>query len=87
MQKTEESLRRLKNLREKASQQSVPVTTTSTTERQFMTDDDKIRLQLQFDVMFYVSTIERHQLTRDEIDNLVQLVTLIGDLTKIRITN
>lgn len=87
MQKTEESLRRLKNLREKASQQSVPVTATSTTDRQFMTDDDKIRLQLQFDVMFYVSTIERHQLTRDEIDNLVQLVTLIGDLTKIRITN
>lgn len=86
VQKTEESLRRLKNLREKAIQQTVPVTT-STTERQFMTDDDKIRLQLQFDVMFYVSTIERHQLTRDEINNLVQLVTLIGDSTKIRITN
>lgn len=80
VQKTEESLRRLKNLREKSQQ------TTTTTDKQLMSDDDKIRLQLQIDIMFYVSHIEGQQLKRDEIDSLVQLVNLIGDITKMKVS-
>lgn len=79
VQKTEESLRRLKNLREK-SQQS----TSTSSEKQLMSDDDKIRLQLQIDIMFYVKHIESQQLKREEIDSLVTLVNLIGDITKIK---
>lgn len=49
-----------------------------------MSDDDKIRLQLQIDIMFYVKHIESQQLKREEIDSLVTLVNLIGDITKIK---
>lgn len=80
MQKTEESLRRLKNLREKSQQ------ATTATDKQLMSDDDKIRLQLQIDIMFYVGHIEGQQLKRDEIDSLVQLVNLIGDITKMKVS-
>lgn len=51
-----------------------------------MSDDDKIRLQLQIDIMFYVKFIENQQLKQDEIDTLVTLVNLIGDITKIKIS-
>lgn len=81
VQKTEESLRRLKNLREK-SQQSA----SSGNEKQLMTDDDKIRLQLQIDILFYVGFIEKQQLTREEVDSLVTLVNLIGDITKVKLS-
>jgi hypothetical protein len=82
VQKTEESLRRLKNLREKSQQPSA----TGASEKQLMSDDDKIRLQLQIDVMQYVSCIEKSQLKRDEVDSLTALVNLIGDLSKMKIT-
>ncbi|XP_055677257.1 conserved oligomeric Golgi complex subunit 2 [Lutzomyia longipalpis] len=79
VQKTEESLRRLKNLREKSSNANV-----SSTERSGMTDDDKIRLQLQVDVIFWVSEIEKLGLKRSQIDRLPELIRLVEDSTKIR---
>jgi conserved oligomeric Golgi complex subunit 2 len=78
VQKTEESLRRLKNLREK------PQNANASGEKQLMSDDDKIRLQLQIDIMQYVKYVEGHQLKRDEIDSLITLINLIGDITKIK---
>jgi conserved oligomeric Golgi complex subunit 2 len=80
VQKTEESLRRLKNLREKSQQ-----TAASSGEKQLMSDDDKIRLQLQIDIMFYVNFIEKHQLKREEIDSLLTLFNLSGDITKVKL--
>lgn len=81
VQKTEESLRRLKNLREKSQQSAA-----ATGEKQMMSDDDKIRLQLQIDIMFYVGCIESQQLKKEEIDSLLTLVNLIGDITKVKIS-
>lgn len=81
VQKTEESLRRLKNLREKSQQ-----LTSSSSDKQLMTDDDKIRLQLQIDIMSYVGFVESQQLQREEIDSLVPLVNLIGDITKVKLS-
>ena len=51
-----------------------------------MSDDDKIRLQLQIDIMYYVKYIEGQQLKREEIDSLLTLINLIGDITKIKIS-
>uniref|UniRef100_A0A1L8DVS8 Conserved oligomeric Golgi complex subunit 2 n=1 Tax=Nyssomyia neivai TaxID=330878 RepID=A0A1L8DVS8_9DIPT len=79
VQKTEESLRRLKNLREKSSNANV-----SSAERSGMTDDDKIRLQLQVDVIFWVAEIEKLGIKRSQIDRLPQLIRLVEDSTKIR---
>lgn len=82
MQKTEESLRRLKNLREKSAQQANQLLSTT---GQPMSDDDKIRLQLQLDILFYLSQIEGHQLVRSDVEKLDQLVQLIADFTKIKV--
>lgn len=83
VQKTEESIRRLKNLRER-SQQAANVNSEKQT--QLMSDDDKIRLQLQIDIRHYVSSIESYQLKREEIDSLVELLNLTGDITKMKIS-
>lgn len=85
VQKTEESIRRLKNLRER-SQQASAGGSAGANEKQLMSDDDKIRLQLQIDIRHYVSCIEKHQCKREEIDSLVDLVNLIGDITKMKFT-
>lgn len=82
VQKTEESIRRLKNLREKTQQ-----VTTSSGEKHQMTDDDKIRLQLQMDVRHYVKSVENYQQKREEIDSLMELVSLTDDLSKMRMAN
>lgn len=78
VQKTEESLRRLKNLREK-SQPSA-----AAGDKQLMSDDDKIRLQLQVDINFYTKCIEKYQLKREEVDSLLTLIGLIGDIAKVK---
>lgn len=81
VQKTEESIRRLKNLREKSQQ-----TTSNSEKQQNITDDDKIRMQLQIDIRHYVKSIENYQLKREEIDSLVELIDLTNDI-KIRLAN
>lgn len=55
-------------------------------DRQSMSDDDKIRLQLQIDISFYVHYIERLELKKEEVDSLVTLVNLIDDITKVKVS-
>lgn len=71
----------MKNLREKTQQAA-----SSGSDKQLMSDDDKIRLQLQIDILFYISSIEGHKLTREEVDSLIPLLNLIGDITKVKIS-
>lgn len=81
VQKTEESIRRLKNLRDKVQQ------TTSNSDKQPVSDDDKIRLQLQIDIRHYVKCIEDYKLKREEIDSLFDLINLTDDIAKMRSAN
>lgn len=90
VQKTEESLRRLKNLRDRNTNPSTTTTTltpsgSTTADRAAMSDDDKIRLQLHVDVIHYVQEIESIGLARGEIEKLDELVQLVEEATKIRI--
>jgi conserved oligomeric Golgi complex subunit 2 len=71
----------LKNLREKSQQSS-----STGGEKQMMSDDDKIRLQLQIDILYYINFIESQQFSRGEIDSLLTLLNLIGDVTKIKLS-
>lgn len=57
----------------------------SSADRAAMSDDDKIRLQLQVDVIHYVQEIESIGLARGEIEKLDELVQLVEEATKIRI--
>lgn len=80
VQKTEESLRRLKNLREKSSnsnQGNVPALG--------MSDDDKIRLQLHVDICTWCNEIEKLGIERQAINKLNELVKLVEESTKIKI--
>lgn len=83
VQKTEESLRRLKNLREKSTALSSSMTTSTSSSG--MSDDDKIRLQLHVDVLHWTNEIELLQINRNAIDKLPQLIQLVEECTKIRV--
>lgn len=76
VQKTEESLRRLKNLRG-ANEGATP------RPAQGMSDDDKIRLQLQVDVVHWRKAVEEFGVT--SIPRLAELVKLVEDATKIQV--
>lgn len=80
VQKTEESLRRLKNLREKSGstqQGSAPASG--------MSDDDKIRLQLHVDICAWCDEIEKLGVDRNAIDKLTDLIRLVEESTKIKV--
>lgn len=79
VQKTEESLRRLKNLREKSggSNQANQSNTG-------MSDDDKIRLQLHVDICAWTIEIEKLGVDRNSIDKLNDLIHLAEECTKIK---
>lgn len=79
VQKTEESLRRLKNLRERSG-----AMVSSTSERQGISDDDKIRLQLQVDVIYWGKEIGEFGIDLNTIESLSQLRQLVEDATKIQ---
>lgn len=79
VQKTEESLRRLKNLRERSN-------TSTNTERTGMSDDDKIRLQLQVDVIFWFNEIKKLGVDTKNVTKLNELSQLVEEATKIKIT-
>lgn len=81
VQKTEESLRRLKNLREKS--------TTNQMERSItgISDDDKIRLQLQVDIVSWTMEIEKLGIKKENIESLVDLTKLVEESTKIKIND
>lgn len=80
VQKTEESLRRLKNLREKSG--TAQQGSTSTTG---MSDDDKIRLQLHVDICAWCDEIEKLGIERNAIDQLTDLIQLVEESTKIKV--
>lgn len=81
VQKTEESLRRLKNLREKSgSTQQGSATATG------MSDDDKIRLQLHVDICAWCDEIEKLGVDRHSVDRLTELVQLVEESTKIKVS-
>lgn len=79
MQKTEESLRRLKNLREKSTSNA------SANDRQGLTDDDKIRLQLQVDIIYWATEIDKIGVSIGDIEKLDELKSLVEESTKIKI--
>lgn len=79
MQKTEESLRRLKNLREKSG--SVQQGSGSATG---MSDDDKIRLQLHVDICAWCDEIEKLGVDRSAVAKLTDLIQLVEESTKIK---
>lgn len=79
VQKTEESLRRLKNLRERsgtANPGNIPSSG--------MSDDDKIRLQLYVDITSWCEGIEKLGINRKSIDKLDELVQLVDGFSKIK---
>lgn len=82
VQKTEESLRRLKNLREKSgsSQQG-------TASASGMSDDDKIRLQLNVDIYAWCDEIEKLGISRNSIDKLPELIQLVEESTRIKVSD
>lgn len=79
MQKTEESLRRLKKIRDKS-------TGILPSEPQGTSDDEKIRIQLKVDVNGYVNMVEKLQvylylhLYRSYCHTLITCILQIGDL-------
>lgn len=80
VQKTEESLRRLKNLREKSA--SVAAVTSSST----ISDDDKIRTQLLVDVTSWRREIEKLGINPADVEKLADLISLVdGAASKTRI--
>lgn len=82
VQKTEESLRRLKNLRERSG---APASANTTTGSSNMTDDDKIRLQLQVDVVYWANEIESLGVSVGIVEKLNDLINLVEGATKLKL--
>lgn len=51
-----------------------------------MSDDDKIRLQLQVDVIFWLSEIKKLGVNTKNVTKLNELSHLVEDATKIKTT-
>jgi conserved oligomeric Golgi complex subunit 2 len=83
VQKTEESLRRLKNLRERSANNLSAMAEQRT--GAVMSDDDKIRLQLHVDVIHWTQEVEKFGLDRATVTKLPDLVRLVEEATKIRV--
>ncbi|KAL0869347.1 hypothetical protein ABMA27_007601 [Loxostege sticticalis] len=74
VQKTEESLRRLKQIREKTSQQS--------SDNAGVTDGDKIRLQLNVDVTSYGKMAEALHLNVNSVHKYTELYSMVTEAVK-----
>lgn len=74
VQKTEESLRRLKQIQVKTPQQ--------TSESSGVTDGDKIRLQLNVDVVSYVKLAEAMQVNVHSVHNYTELYSMVTEAVK-----
>nr|CAD7429608.1 unnamed protein product [Timema monikensis] len=70
VQKTEESLRRLKKVRDRLS-------TTTPSEGKGLGDDDKIRQQLVLDVQNFCEGVESVDVKKDDVDKLLELLNLV----------
>lgn len=82
VKKTEESLRRLKNLREKSTNTNA---NQSNSGSGGMSDDDKIRLQLHVDISAWTNEIEKMDVDRTSVEHLIELNELVQNCTKIKI--
>ncbi|XP_004523208.1 conserved oligomeric Golgi complex subunit 2 [Ceratitis capitata] len=80
VQKTEESLRRLRNLKSG----SAPVVTTGTTT---VSDDDKIRLQLHVDVIAWTGELAKLGLMPSQVEDLLALNSIVETSTKMKENN
>ncbi|KAG7298108.1 hypothetical protein JYU34_018877 [Plutella xylostella] len=74
VQKTEESLRRLKQIREKAS--------TPTNDSAGLTDGDKIRLQLKVDVLAYEKLLHTLKVDPNSIHKMKELSAMVTESVK-----
>lgn len=83
VKKTEESLRRLKNLREKTSNSNPNAASSSNSGG--MSDDDKIRLQLHVDISTWTNEIEKMHVHRSDVDKLNELNELVQNCSRIKI--
>nr|CAD7198055.1 unnamed protein product [Timema douglasi] len=70
VQKTEESLRRLKKVRDRLA-------TTTPSEGKGLGDDDKIRQQLVLDVQNFCEGVESVDVKKDDVDKLLELLNLV----------
>nr|CAD7438945.1 unnamed protein product [Timema bartmani] len=70
VQKTEESLRRLKKVRDRLS-------ATTPSEGKGLGDDDKIRQQLVLDVQSFCEGVESVDVKKDDVDKLLELLNLV----------
>lgn len=89
VQKTEESLRRLKNLREKTAalvpnEAPSAVAGSGLDQRSAMSDDDKIRLQLHVDVTHWASSIELLGVRLQSVQRLEDLIALVLQSSPLR---
>ncbi|XP_057339274.1 conserved oligomeric Golgi complex subunit 2 [Microplitis mediator] len=75
VQKTEESLRRLKKIRDKSSG-------TSSSETQGISDDDKIRIQLEIDVLSFADIVKTLNIDRSDIPHLDKLTEVVDSAVK-----
>lgn len=74
MQKTEESLRRLKQIRDRSSTQS--------NENSGITDGDKIRLQLKVDIVAYEQLATNVNVDIKCIEKYKELTTMVTEAVK-----
>lgn len=73
VQKTEDSLRRLRNVKSGNS---------FTQNENHVSDDDKIRIQLKVDVVSWTSEINKLQLQPSDVKQLLELNSLVNQFNK-----
>lgn len=73
VQKTEESLRRLRNLKGSATAASSSLV---------MSDDDKIRLQLRVDVSAWTNELSRLDFMPTDVEKLLELNSIVDESIK-----
>lgn len=78
VQKTEESLRRLRNLKSGGASNSQGSGSASTA----VSDDDKIRLQLRVDVAAWTLELGKLNFKPKQIDKLVELSNMVEESIK-----
>ena len=82
VQKTEESLRRLRNLKGGASSTALANQATSSSSSGAMSDDDKIRLQLRVDVSFWTNELSKLDFMPSDIEKLLELNSIVEESIK-----
>lgn len=84
VQKMEDSLKRLKKIRDKTTtnKDSSSSSTTKEEKNGKISDDDKIRLQLFIDVRYYVRKMEQLGVDKDKIDKINELENMVKEVTR-----